>query len=184
MSWVLNSLRAKGLPHYDITSYSNLSSLANVLHARTLSGIEASVYDNSNARKLLRHQQDVLSTSTHIIIRPRYPSSAALSAWRVLLVVSCSRRDLQPSCGQVSPRISHIAFESLHCTLRSEMLCQHIHTFVQTHESMPQATMDPLLIEQPVSGSALKDEDKLAYLAVHLTGCSNSRHASDKPSRC
>jgi hypothetical protein len=111
-------------------------------------------------------------------------SSATLSAWRVLLVVSCSRRDLQSSCGQVSPRISHIAFKSLHRTLRSEMLCQHIHTFVQPHESMPQATMDPLLIEQPVSGSALKDEDKLAYLAVHLTGCSNSRHASKKPSRC
>jgi hypothetical protein len=44
--------------------------------------------------------------------------------------------------------------------------------------------MDPLLIEQAVSGSALKDEDKLAYLAVHVTGCSNSRHASNKPSRC
>jgi hypothetical protein len=58
MSWIPNPQRANGLSHYDITSYSNLSSLANVLHARTLPGTEASVYD---------------STSTHIIIRPRYP---------------------------------------------------------------------------------------------------------------
>jgi hypothetical protein len=93
MSWIPNPQRANGLSHYDITLYSNLSSLANVLHARTLPGTEASVYDNSNARKLLRHQQNVLSTSTHIIIRPRY-------SFRILL----QRYSLSvegPSCCQL-----------------------------------------------------------------------------------
>jgi hypothetical protein len=93
MSWIPNPQRAKGLSHYDITSYSNLPSLANVLHARTLPGIEASVYDNSNARKLLRYQRDVLSTSTHIIIRPRYP-------FRIFLQ-RCSLSVEGPSCCQL-----------------------------------------------------------------------------------
>jgi len=57
-----------------------------------------------------------------------------------------------------------------------------IHTRVETR-GMPQANMDPLLIEQSVSGSALKGDDKLAYLAVNLTGRNNDRHASNKPSR-
>ena len=185
MSWIPNPQRAKGLSHYDITSYSNLPSLANVLHARTLPGIEASVYDNSNARKLLRYQQDVLSTSTHIIIRPRYP-------FRIFLQ-RCSLSVEGPSCCQLlAARPSIILRPSIstslsnHYTVHFGRRCS-VNTYIRLSrltKSMPQATMDPLLIEQAVSGSALKDEDKLAYLAVHVTGCSNSRHASNKPSRC
>jgi hypothetical protein len=73
-----NLLQADGPIHYDITSYFDLLSLANTLHARTRLGIQVSVYVYSNETKFLRHQKDVLSMITRIVVRPRHPGRPLL----------------------------------------------------------------------------------------------------------
>jgi hypothetical protein len=67
--------------------------------------------------------------------------------------------------------------------IEPEMLFCHLGN-VETHDGVPQACTDPLLIERSVLGSAVEDADKLAYPSMHLTGRSNSRHTSTKPSCC